>query len=116
FHYKPRIDLESLAAHADGLVCLSSCLAGEVSQHLLHDRYEDAKKASLRYRGMFGDDFYLELQDHSLLEQKKVIQGMLRLAEETGIALVATNDVHYLRPEDAAVQDVLICIGTGKTV
>ncbi len=116
FHYKPRIDLESLASHSEGLVCLSSCLAGEVSQHLLYDRYEEAKAAALRYKAMFGEDFYLELQDHGLLEQKKVIVGMQRLAEETGIALCATNDVHYLRPEDAAVQDVLICIGTGKTI
>ncbi|EXX91742.1 DNA polymerase III subunit alpha, partial [Paenibacillus darwinianus] len=116
FHYKPRIDLETLSAHADGLVCLSSCLKGEVSQHLLHDRYDDARASALRYRTIFGGDFYLELQDHGMLDQKKVLAGMLRLADETGIPLVATNDVHYLQPEDAAVQDVLICIGTGKTV
>ncbi|QYR20400.1 DNA polymerase III subunit alpha [Paenibacillus sp. sptzw28] len=116
FHYKPRIDLESLAAHAEGLVCLSSCLKGEVSQHLLYDRPEQARKSALRYREMFGDDFYLELQDHGLLDQKKVVQGMIALSRETGIPLAATNDVHYLQPEDAAVQDVLICIGTGKTV
>ncbi|WP_313996241.1 DNA polymerase III subunit alpha [uncultured Paenibacillus sp.] len=116
FHYKPRIDLETLAAHADGLVCLSSCLKGEVSQHLLHDRYEEARASALRYKTMFGGDFYLELQDHGMLDQKKVLAGMLRLADETGIPLAATNDVHYLQPEDAAVQDVLICIGTGKTV
>ncbi|WP_188993187.1 DNA polymerase III subunit alpha [Paenibacillus nasutitermitis] len=115
FHYKPRVDLESLAAHAEGLVCLSSCLMGEVSQHLLHDRPEQAKKSALRYRSMFGDDFYLELQDHGMLDQKKVVQGMIALSEETGIPLAATNDVHYILPEDAAMQDVLICIGTGKT-
>lgn len=115
-HYKPRIDMEALAAHSEGLVVLSSCLAGEVSQHLLHDRPEEARAAALRYRDIFGDDFYLELQDHGMLEQKKVMAAMIELARGTGIKLVATNDVHYLRPEDAAVQDVLICIGTGKTV
>ncbi|PZD94248.1 DNA polymerase III subunit alpha, partial [Paenibacillus sambharensis] len=116
FHYKPRIDLESLAAHSEGLVCLSSCMNGDIPQHLLHDRYDEAKRAALRYKDMFGDDFYLELQDHGILDQKKVAEGIIRLAEETGIQLVATNDVHYIRQEDAAVQDVLICIGTGKSV
>ncbi|MDQ0110936.1 DNA polymerase III subunit alpha [Paenibacillus harenae] len=116
FHYKPRVDLESLRAHAEGLVCLSSCLHGEISQHLLYDRPEEAKAAALRYRDIFGEDFYLELQDHGMLEQKKVAAAMIALSKETGIKLVATNDVHYLRPEDAEVQDVLLCIGTGKTV
>ncbi|WP_028561916.1 DNA polymerase III subunit alpha [Paenibacillus pinihumi] len=116
FHYKPRIDIETLSRHAEGLIVLSACLGGEVSQHLLHDRYEEAKAAALRYRQAVGENFYLELQDHGLLEQKKVIQGMLKLAEETGIELAATNDVHYMRREDAALQDLLICIGTGKTV
>ncbi|MBW7477031.1 DNA polymerase III subunit alpha [Paenibacillus oenotherae] len=116
FHYKPRIDMESLAAHAEGLICLSSCLGGEVSQHLLHDRMEEARRAALRYYDIFGEDFYLELQDHGLLEQKKVMLAMIQLSRETGIPLVATNDVHYMKESDAAVQDVLICIGTGKTV
>ncbi|XEC96460.1 DNA polymerase III subunit alpha [Paenibacillus tarimensis] len=116
FHYKPRVDLASLRDCAEGLVILSSCLRGEVSQHLLYDRYEEAKSAALRYRDIFGGDFYLEIQDHGLLDQKKVIAGMFKLAEETGIQLAATNDVHYLRNEDATVQDVLICIGTGKSV
>ncbi|MUT64463.1 DNA polymerase III subunit alpha [Paenibacillus sp. NEAU-GSW1] len=116
FHYKPRIDMESLAAHAEGLICLSSCLHGEISQHLLHDRSEEARAAALRYKAVFGDDFYLELQDHGMLEQKKVAVSMIALAAETGIKLAATNDVHYLAPEDAEVQDVLLCIGTGKSV
>lgn len=116
FHYKPRIDLEVLSEYSEGLICLSSCLGSEIAQHLLHDRYEHALKSAERYRSIFGDDFYLELQDHGMLEQKKVLQATLRLAEETGILTVATNDVHYLKPADAAVQDVLICIGTGKTV
>lgn len=116
FHYKPRTDLEQLALHAEGLICLSSCLGSEISQHLLHDRREEAKAAALRFRGMFGDDFYLEIQDHGMLEQKKVMQEMIALARETGIPLVATNDVHYVQAEDHVMQDVLICIGTGKTV
>lgn len=116
FHYKPRIDWEVLERHAEGLVCLSACLGGEVPQHLLHGRYEEAKRAALRYKAAFGEDFYLELQDHSIPEQKKVNPQLIQLAEETGISLVATNDVHYLEQDDAEVQDVLICIGTGKSV
>jgi len=115
FHYKPRIDMEVLTAHSEGLICLSSCLSGEVSWHLLHDRKEEAREAALRYKKVFGEDFYLELQDHGLLEQKKVNQSMIALAAETGISLTVTNDVHYIAAEDAAMQDVLICIGTGKT-
>ncbi|MFD1178344.1 DNA polymerase III subunit alpha, partial [Paenibacillus puldeungensis] len=116
FHYKPRIDWEVLERHRDGLICLSSCLGGEVPQHLLRGKYDDAKKAALKYKTAFGDDFYLELQDHGIPEQKKVNPELVRLSQETGISLVATNDVHYLSKEDAEVQDVLICIGTGKTV
>ncbi|CAM3316575.1 DNA polymerase III subunit alpha [Paenibacillus lupini] len=116
FHYKPRIDLEVLEAHSEGLICLSSCLNGEISQHLLHDRREEALAAALRYKNIFGDDFYLELQDHGMLDQKKVAAAMIELSRETGIQLAATNDVHYLTAADAAVQDVLLCIGTGKTV
>lgn len=115
-HYRPRIDMQHLESHAEGLIVLSSCLAGEVSQHLLHDRYDQAKAAAERYLSVFGDDFYLEIQDHGMYEQKKVIQHMVRLSKETGIPLVATNDVHYVHAEDHAVQDILICIGTGKTI
>ncbi|TBL75057.1 DNA polymerase III subunit alpha [Paenibacillus thalictri] len=116
FHYKPRLDHEHLAQYAEGLVCLSSCLGSEISQHLVHDRYDEAKKAALRYRSIFGDDFFLEIQDHGMIEQKKVMQSMIQLSADTGIPLIATNDVHYIRQEDHAVQDILICIGTGKTV
>lgn len=116
FHYKPRIDMEALAAHSEGIVCLSACLGGEVPQHLLHGREAEAKAAALRYQAIFGSDFYLELQDHGMPEQKRVNPQLIALARETGIALVATNDVHYLTAADAEVQDVLICIGTGKTV
>src|SRR5690606_6914862 len=114
--YKPRVDLESLERYAEGLICLSACLGGEISQHLLHRRCEEAKEAALRYRRIFGEDFYLELQDHGIMEQKQVNQDLIRLSQETGIPLVATNDVHYISREDAEVQDVLICIGTGKTL
>ncbi|MGG1877196.1 DNA polymerase III subunit alpha [Paenibacillus cisolokensis] len=116
FHYKPRIDMEALAAHREGIVCLSACLGGEVPQHLLHGREAEAKAAALRYQAIFGSDFYLELQDHGMPEQKRVNPQLIALGRELGIALVATNDVHYLTAADAEVQDVLICIGTGKTV
>lgn len=116
FHYKPRIDMESLAAHHEGIICLSACLGGEVPQHLLHGREEEARRAALRYKNIFGADFYLELQDHGLSEQKRVNPQLIRLAAELDIPLVATNDAHYLSEEDAELQDVLICIGTGKTV
>lgn len=115
-HYKPRIDMEALAAHAEGIICLSACLGGEVPQHLLHGRDEEARKAALRYKDIFGEDFYLELQDHGISEQKRVNPKLIALAKACDIPLVATNDVHYLAKEDAEVQDVLICIGTGKTV
>lgn len=116
FHYKPRIDMESLAAHHEGIICLSACLGGEVPQHLLHGREEEARRAALRYKNIFGSDFYLELQDHGLAEQKRVNPQLIKLAAELEIELVATNDAHYLSEEDAELQDVLICIGTGKTV
>ncbi len=116
FHYKPRVDLDALSKHAEGITALSACLGGEVAQALLADRGEDAKQAALRYRDIFGEHFYLELQDHGLFEQKKVNRRLIELSRETGIPLVATNDVHYLQAEDQTVQDTLICIGTGKTV
>jgi DNA polymerase-3 subunit alpha len=116
FHYKPRIDLKHLALHSEGIICLSSCLGSEISQHLLHDRYDEAKLAAEKYQLIFKDDFYLELQDHGVFEQKKVNLSMIRLSQETGIPLVVTNDVHYVLSEDHAMQDILLCIGTGKTV
>lgn len=116
FHYKPRIDMESLAKYNEGLICLSACLGGEIPQHLLMGRYEEAKSAAMRHKQIFGDRYYLELQDHGLAEQKRVNPQLMELAKELSIPLVATNDVHYISQEDAEVQDVLICIGTGKTV
>ena len=116
FHYKPRIDWDALERHREGLVCLSACLGGEVPFHLLRGHYDEAKKAALRYQAAFGEDFYLELQDHGIPEQKKVNPLLVQLAGEIGAQLVVTNDAHYLSKEDAEVQDVLICVGTGKTV
>lgn len=115
-HYKPRIDMEVLTSHSEGIICLSACLGGEVPQHFLHGRDEEARKSALRYKEIFGEDFYLELQDHGIPEQKRVNPKLIALSSECGIPLVATNDVHYLAREDSEVQDVLICIGTGKTV
>ncbi|MFC5984956.1 DNA polymerase III subunit alpha [Marinicrinis lubricantis] len=116
FHYKPRVDLELLEKYNEGLICLSACLGSEISQHLLHERLDEATAAARRYARIFEGRFYLELQDHGLMEQRLVNQRMIQLGMETGLPLVATNDVHYLQPEDAAVQEVLICIGTGKTL
>ncbi|QCT03577.1 putative DNA polymerase III subunit alpha [Paenibacillus algicola] len=116
FHYKPRIDMEALAEFNEGIICLSACLGGEVPQLLLHGRTDAAREAALRYKEIFGPDYYLELQDHGLPEQKRVNPQLIQLSQELDIPLVLTNDVHYLAPEDAEVQDVLICIGTGTNV
>ena len=117
FYGKPRVDLELLEQHHEGLIALSACLAGAIPQYLLAEDYEGAKNHSLRLAEIFGEDnFYLELQDHGIQEQTPVNQGIMRLARETGLPLVVTNDAHYLRREDAEMQDVLLCIQTGKTV
>ena len=115
FYVKPRIDLDLLAAHREGLIALSACLGGEIPRRLLNGDYEGAKAHALEMRRLFGEDgYYLELQNHGLPDQQKVIAGILRLHEETGIPLVATNDAHYLTREDGEMQDVLLCIQTGK--
>ena len=117
FYYRPRIDLESLAAHSKGIVGLSACLAGEVPTHLRLDRYDLARAAAQGLRDILGEGrFWLELQDHGLDDQRKVNEGLVRLARELGIGLVATNDCHFLLPEDHFAHDVLVCIQTGKTV
>lgn len=117
FYGKPRIDLELLSQHTEGLIALSACLAGEIPRALAQNDYEGAKQAAERFSQMFGPDhFYLELQDHGIPLQNQVNQGVLRLAAETGLPLVITNDAHYLRKEDAKLQDVLLCIQMGKTV
>ena len=116
FYIKPRIDMELLRAHSDGLIALSACLAGEIPKRLMNGDYNGARAYALEMRGIFGEDFYLELQDHGIAEQTEVNRGLLRLHNETGIPLVCTNDAHYLRKEDAENHDVLLCIQTGKTV
>jgi DNA polymerase-3 subunit alpha len=117
FYYKPRVDKDILREHAHGLIALSACLAGEVSEHLLRDQLEIAARTAEEYENIFGKgNFYLEVQDHGLEEQRKVISGMWKVHELTGIPMVATNDVHYVNREDAFVQDALLCIQTGKTL
>ena len=117
FYGKPRVDLELLRQHHEGLIATSACLAGGVAQYLLNEEYQEAKEYALKMRDIFGEgNFYLELQDHGIPEQRPVNQGVQRIARETGLPLVVTNDAHYLRKEDAAMQDVLLCIQTGKTV
>ena len=117
FYIKPRIDLDLLREHSEGLIGLSACLAGEIPRRLVNGDYDGAKEYALTMQEIFGEDnFYLELQDHGIREQAEVNRGLLRIHQETGIPMVATNDAHYLRKEDAAAHDVLLCIQTGKTV
>ena len=115
FYYKPRVDLELLEKYHEGIIALSACLAGEVARYLARGMYEDAKAAALRYQDIFGKgNFFLELQDHGIPEQQTVNQQLLRMHRETGIDLVATNDVHYTMAEDAEPHDVLLCLQTQK--
>ncbi len=117
FYGKPRVDLALLEKHHEGLIALSACLAGGVPQYLMDGEYQSAKEYALKMADIFGEgNFYLELQDHGIPEQRPVNQGILRIARETGLPLVVTNDAHYLRKEDATMQDVLLCIQTGRTV
>ena len=117
FYSKPRVDLELLEKHHEGLIALSACLAGGIPQYLMEEDYVAARDYALRLAAIFGPEhFYLELQDHGIDEQRPVNQGVMRIARETGLPLVVTNDAHYLRREDAKMQDVLLCIQTGKTV
>ena len=117
FYGKPRVDLELLEKHHEGIIALSACLAGAIPQYLMEEDYDAAKKYALKMAEIFGEgNLYLELQDHGIEEQRPVNQGVMRLARETGLPLVVTNDAHYLRKEDATMQDVLLCIQTGKTV
>ena len=115
FYYKPRVDMELLREYHEGIIALSACLAGEVSRYLTRGMYEDAKAAALRYQDIFGKgNFFLELQDHGISEQQEVNRQLLRMHQETGIELVATNDVHYTTAEDAEPHDILLCLQTGK--
>ncbi len=117
FYIRPRIDWPLLHEHADGLICLSACLAGDIPRKIVSGEYEAAKARAVELDELFGrGGFYLELQDHGIPEEKRAAQGLIRIHQETGIPLVVTNDAHYLRREDAHTQDVLMCIQTGKTV
>ncbi len=115
YYYRPRVDMELLAEYHEGIIALSACLAGEVQRYLVRGLYEEAKEVALRYERTFGkENYFLELQDHGIPDQKTVNAGLLRLSQETGIELVATNDVHYTRAEDWEAHDILLCIQTGK--
>ena len=115
YYYKPRVDMEVLREFHEGLIALSACLAGEVQRNILRNMYEEGKEAALRYQEIFGEgNFFLELQDHGMQEQKLVNQSLLRMSRETGIELVATNDIHYTYAEDEKPHDMLLCIQTGK--
>ena len=117
FYYKPRIDFELLKEHSDGIIVLSACLAGEVPKAILRGDYDGAKEIVERYVGVLGkDNYFLEIQDHGIREQKRIIPEIIKLSQETGVGLVATNDIHYLSKEDAKYQDVLMCIQMEKTV
>ena len=115
YYYKPRVDLELLKEYHEGIIALSACLAGEVQKNILRGMYEEGKAAALRYQEIFGEgNFFLELQDHGMPEQRLVNQSLLRMSQETGIELVATNDVHYTYAEDEKPHDILLCLQTGK--
>lgn len=117
FYYKPRTDREQLRKYSEGIICLSACLNGEIPKALLRNDYEGAKELTLEYRDIFGkDNFFLEVQDHKLPEDKQVNAGILRLAKELEIPMVATNDLHYVNKEDAKNHDVLLCIQMQKIV
>lgn len=115
YYYKPRVDMEVLETYHEGIIALSACLAGEVQRYLVKGLYEQAKEAAFKYERCFGKgNFFLELQDHGIPDQKTVNMGLLRMSQETGIELVATNDVHYTNAEDWEAHDILLCLQTGK--
>jgi DNA polymerase III subunit alpha len=116
YYYKPRIDLELLAEHHDGLIVLSGCMSGMLAAPLLRGEYATALRNAKTYRDIFGDRFYVEVMRHGMPEQEAINEGLIRVARELSVPIVATNDSHYLEQKDAAAHDVLLCIGTGKTV
>lgn len=116
FYYKPRIDMELLRRHSEGLIALSACMFGVLSRRLTSNDYEGAKEKALEFIDIFGrENYFIEIQDHGLYEQKKLNSDLIRLAQELNLSLVATNDIHYVQKSDAVYQDVLMCIQTGKT-
>ncbi len=116
YYYRPRIDYTVLKEHTEGVICLSACLAGRIPRLLMAGEYEKAKEFALYLQSLFGEDFYLEVQDHGIPEQRQILPHLVRISQETGIPLVATNDVHYLNKEDWEMQDVLMCIQTKRTL
>lgn len=117
FYYKPRVDIELLRKHSNGIIALSACLAGPVAKNLLNTSYEKAKEMALLYNNIFGQgNFYLELQDHGISKQHTVNSDLVRISNETKIPMVVTNDVHYTYKEDVQAHDILLCIQTGKTI
>ena len=117
FYYKPRVDKELLRQYSEGIIALSACLAGEVPSYITKGLYDEAVKAALSLEEIFGKgNFFLELQDHGIPAQRMVNQALLRMSQETGIGLVATNDIHYTYAEDAQAHDILLCIQTNKKV
>ena len=117
YYYKPRVDLRLLARHHEGLIASSACLSGRIDQLLLDGRYEDAVTHALEMEKIFGKgNYFIELMDHGLPDQRRVLPLLIRLSRETGIPMIVTNDCHYLTREDAEAQEVLMCIQTGKTL
>lgn len=117
YYYKPRVDYDVLEKYSDGIIALSACLAGEIQQKILNGDYDNAKETAIKLNNIFGqDNFYLELQDHNIAEQGKVNLFLNKISKETGIPLVATNDVHYINEEDSKIHQILMCIQTGKTL
>ncbi len=117
FYYKPRIDKDLLATRSKGLLAMSACLRGDINETIMADRYQEARRLAYTYQDIFGrGNFFLEIQDHGLEQDKRVTPQVNRLSSETGIPLVATNDAHYLRREDARAHEILMCIQTGKTM
>src|SRR4030042_326479 len=115
FYYKPRVDEELLAKHSDGLICLSACVVGKIPQMILAKKFDEAEKTAMTYQRIFGEDnFYLEIQHHPNSHDQKIANdGLILISKKYGIPLVATNDIHYLKPEDAEAQDILMLINTG---
>jgi DNA polymerase-3 subunit alpha len=116
FYYRPRIDKEVLAEYSNDLIATSACLHGEVPWLISHNRFDEAREKAKEMQGLFGDRYYFELQENGIEEQQTVNQGLMRLSQELGIKLLATNDCHYLNKEESQAHDVLLCIQTGKTV